>query len=125
MSGGCEENAAGSLFKVHGHGCAAAFVNPGSAADGAVGLRAAPGAPAEVGSGLSAAVTAVPVPPRRGGLVLPSPGEQSPGVTSHLPNATAQGERSRLLKCRGTTHCRERTGSGIIELAIGTGLQQQ
>ncbi|CAN8218307.1 unnamed protein product, partial [Coccothraustes coccothraustes] len=44
-------------------------------------------------AGLLSAIEALPVPPRRrGGLV-----EQSPGVTSHLPSAAAEGERSRLL----------------------------
>lgn len=92
MSGGCEENAAGSLFKVHGHGCAAALTPDPPAPDW----------------GLSAVIKALPVPPWRGGLVLVLP---SPGVTSHLPNASVEGEHSRLLKCRGRSDCGEGKGS--------------
>lgn len=95
MSGACEQNAAGSLFKVHGHGC----VNPGSAA--------APAAPLELLLGLAAARKAGPGPPCRGGLVLPSPDEQSPGVTSHLPEARVEGERSRPRKWHGQLWARE------------------
>lgn len=78
---------------------AALSINPGSA----IALAARAG----LGRALSAATKALPVPPcHRGGPV-----EQSPGVTSHLPRATAEGERSRLLKCRGTTHCGQGKGS--------------